>query len=139
MERSGARDSARWFNTDYAFKLIDLLCLNSGQRVLDLGAGNLTLRCAERGEVVSLDCSQSMLAVLRERQRELRPRTFLASSFWRDVRVGIDIKPPFDLAVCSNSFELLGAREARDGYGQVDVDWDLTDAVRLMNQVARKL
>jgi SAM-dependent methyltransferase len=139
----GARDFCARFNTDYAFKLIDLLCLNSGQRVLDLGCGpgNLTLLMAQSvGEVVSVDCSQSMLAVLRERQREVEAANVsCVHSFWRDVRVGIDIKPPFDLAVCSNSFELLGAREARDGYGQVDVDWDLTDAVRLMNQVARKV
>ncbi len=136
LRKPGREDPALWDrkaegfarrvrDSDFAPRLLELLPLERGMRVLDVGCGegSLTLPLARRvGHVTALDYSPAMLELLSKRIREEgeeRVTPLLRSWYesWEDL-----YEEPRDLVLASRSFMVR----------------DLAEGVEKLNRVSRK-
>lgn len=137
-----ARDYFQHAHKEYPQALIDLIKIGSEGTVLDIGCGPgvITLPFSKLAKTVTaVDSSPGMLQVLRENAEAQKSENIVyVNKFWRDVRVGVDINPEYNVVVSSNSINLLASRE-RIINGKPVQDWNLVDAVAKMNQVGKRV
>ena len=141
--KTEAEGFAEKTNPLYPKTVIDLIKPAPHDRVLDVGCGpgTLSIPLARRVEsVTALDTSEGMLGVLKScADAEGLENIMCVKRFWREAEPGVDIGEEYDLVVVSNCINLLGALEVPSEDGRVRVEWDLVDALRRLNRVARRV
>jgi SAM-dependent methyltransferase len=122
---------------EYLMKKIEL---TSKDNVIDIGCGpgRLTIPLAKKvNNVTAVDTSKGMLNVLKRRAKEEGlDNISCVNKFWREVEVGKDIKPEYDVAIASNSINLLGAKEIQKN-GRTQLDWNLTETLDKIGSVGK--
>jgi SAM-dependent methyltransferase len=114
--------------------------VTSKDNVIDIGCGpgRLTIPLAKKvNSVTAVDTSKGMLNVLKRRAKEEGlDNISCVNKFWREVEVGKDIKPEYDMAIASNSINLLGAKENKKN-GRTQLDWNLTETLHKIDSVGK--
>ena len=134
---------AKKANPQYTTFLLNKLNVASSENVLDLGCGpgTLTIPIAETARsVTAIDSSPGMLAVLKRRGDEKRLSNLVCvNKTWRDALLGEDFEAHYDVALASNSINLLGLQELRAADGSPFLDWNLEAALSKLNAVAKRV
>ena len=108
---------------------------------LDVGCGPGTLAIPFAPHVSSataVDCSEEMLKLVRKRaEKDGLSNVSCVQGFWRDLSPDALASRPYDLAVSSNSIDLIAAKEIPGDDGRVTVDWNLADALMRLARHSR--
>jgi SAM-dependent methyltransferase len=130
-------------NPQYTLFLLNQLNVAASDNVLDLGCGpgTLTIPLAKKAkQVTAVDSSVGMLEVLKESaEKEKLQNIVCVNKTWREVDLQSDLAVPFDVALASNSINLMGLKELQDGTGAPLLDWNLEEALLRLNSVAKRV
>ena len=124
----------------YVKEVLDRIKVTANDDILDIGCGpgRLTIPFAKIAKsVTAVDTSKGMLEVLNRRAKEEKLGNIsCVNKFWREVEAGKDIKKKYDIVVASNSVNLLGAKEIRDG-NKKRLDWDLVETLQKIDEIGK--
>jgi SAM-dependent methyltransferase len=141
----------RWSNSEaerflrdsdgqYVRQIMEKIKATPNHNVIDIGCGpgRLTIPLAKVvNKVTAVDVSKGMLDVVKRRAKEERlDNISYVNSFWRDIKVGKDINSEYDVAIASNSINLLGAKEIQKK-GITQLDWNLTETLQKIGSVGK--
>ena len=124
----------------YVKEVMTKINVTSNDTVLDVGCGpgRLTIPLAKIAKsVTAVDLSKGMLEVAKRRAKEegLDNITFV-NKFWRETKIGKDIKPEYDVTVASNAINLLGSKETQSN-GKTVLDWNLAETLHKIDSVGK--
>jgi SAM-dependent methyltransferase len=134
---------AKKASPQYTTFLLNKLNVASSENVLDLGCGpgTLTIPLLESARsVTAVDSSPGMLQVLKKCAREKELKNLVCvNRTWRDAVLGKDFQEHYEVALASNSINLLGLKEFTAADGSPCLDWNLEDALLKLNAVAERV
>jgi SAM-dependent methyltransferase len=124
----------------YVKLLMEKIKVTPNDDVIDLGCGpgRLTIPLAKIvNSVTAVDSSTGMLDVVKRRAKEegVDNITYV-NKFWREVKIGEDIKKEYDVALASNSINLLSAKEIQKN-NRKQLDWNLGETLYKINSVGK--
>ncbi|MCW4034601.1 MAG: class I SAM-dependent methyltransferase [Candidatus Bathyarchaeota archaeon] len=124
----------------YVKQVMNKLNVTSNDTVLDVGCGpgRLTIPLAKvTKSVTAVDLSPGMLEVAKRRAKEegLDNITFV-NKFWREIKIGKDIKQEYDVTIASNAINLLGSKETQNN-GKKMLDWNLAETLLKIDAVGK--
>lgn len=127
-------------NEQYVKQIMEKIEVTPNDNVIDLGCGpgRLTIPFAKIAKsVTAVDTAKGMLEVTKRRAEEegLDNITYV-NKFWREVEAGKDIELEYDVAIASNSINLLGAKEIRKN-NKKQLDWNLTETLQKIDAVGK--
>jgi SAM-dependent methyltransferase len=130
-------------NPQYTTFLLNKLNVGSSENVLDLGCGpgTLTIPIAEAARsVTAVDSSLGMLEVLKRSADGKQLKNLVCvNKTWRDSVLIEDYEEHYNVALASNSINLLGLKELKAADGSPHLDWDLEAALAKLNAVADRV